>query len=340
MIPSFGMGPILVWSSWGRERKKRGERPVQQTPPTIAIGRTDLRVTALGLGTWQWGDRYWRFGGEYALADVESAYRVSREAGIDFFDTAEIYGRGKSENILGALVGRDQGPVVVATKFAPLPTRWTARHVTQALDASLKRLGMPRVDLYQIHWPYTLMRIDMLMNALADQVEAGKVRAVGVSNYSVRQMRQAHAVLARRGIPLASNQVHYSLLHRAPERNGVLTACLELDVRLIAYSPLEQGILTGKYHHGTRPPGGSRGVRGAYRPSALRASLPVIQRLETIGVAHGGKTTGQVALNWLMRRGALPIPGAKTAAQAAANAGSLGWDLTDEELAQLDKLKI
>jgi aryl-alcohol dehydrogenase-like predicted oxidoreductase len=313
---------------------------VQQTPQTITIGRTDLRVTPIGLGTWQWGDGYWRYGGEYGQSDVEEAYRVSREAGIDFFDTAEIYGRGKSESILGALVARDQGPVVVATKFAPYPSRWTARHVGQALDASLKRLGMPRVDLYQIHWPYTLMRIDMLMNTLADQVEAGKVRAVGVSNYSARQMRQAHAVLARRGLPLASNQVHYSLLHRAPEQSGVLAACRELEVRLIAYSPLEQGILTGKYHHGAQPPGGTRSMRGAYRPSALRASLPLIQRLETIGTAHGGKTPSQVALNWLIRRGALPIPGAKTATQAAANAGTCGWDLTDEEFAQLDTLKI
>jgi aryl-alcohol dehydrogenase-like predicted oxidoreductase len=245
---------------------------MQQTLPTISIGRTDLRVAPLGLGTWQWGDRYWRFGGEYGLPDVEDAYRVSREAGIDFFDTAEIYGRGKSESILGALIGRDKGPVVVATKFAPLPTRWTAGHVAQSLDASLKRLGLPRVDLYQIHWPYTLMRIDMLMNALADQVEAGKVRAVGVSNYSVRQMSQAYAVLARRGIPLASNQVQYSLLHRAPERNGVLMACRDLDVRLITYSPLAQGILTGKYRRGTPPPAGIRRVRGPFRASALRAS--------------------------------------------------------------------
>lgn len=325
----------------------------QQILPPIAIGKTDLRVAPLGVGTWQWGDRYWRFGGAYGLPDVEAAYRVSRAAGINFFDTAEMYGRGTSERILGALVGRDGrdqaqgqnpvpavGTVVVATKFAPLPTRWTARHVAQALDASLKRLSLPQVDLYQIHWPYSLMSIDLLMNALADQVEAGKVRAVGVSNYSARQMRQAHAVLARRGLPLASNQVHYSLLHRAPERNGVLMASRELDVRLIAYSPLEQGILTGKYHHGTPPPGGFRGVRGAYRPSALRAALPLIERLETIGAANDGKTPSQVALNWLMRRGVLPIPGAKTAAQAAANAGALGWDLTDEELAQLDRLQI
>jgi aryl-alcohol dehydrogenase-like predicted oxidoreductase len=314
---------------------------VQQTLPTISIGRTDLRVAPLGVGTWQWGDAgYWRFGGAYGLPDVEDAYRVSREAGVDFFDTAEIYGSGESERILGALVQRDQGRVFVATKFAPFPNRWTTRHVAQALDASLKRLGLQQVDLYQIHWPYTLLRIDMLMNALADQVEAGKVRAVGVSNYSVRQMRQAHAVLARRGIPLASNQVQYSLLHRAPERNGVLTACHDLDVRLIAYSPLAQGILTGKYHHGTPPPAGIRRVRGPFRASALRASLPLIQRLEQIGAAHGGKTPSQVALNWLMRRGALPIPGAKTAAQATTNMGALGWDLIDEEVTQLTMLKI
>src|SRR5262249_49466275 len=252
----------------------------------------------------------------------------------------ELCGRRTAARTRGALVGRGQGPGVVATKFAPLPSRWTARHVAQALDASLKRLGLPRVDLYQIHWPYSFMRIDMLMNALADQVEVGKVGAVGVSNYAVRQMHQAHAVLAHRGISLASNQVHYSLLHRAPDRNGVLMACRELDVRLIAYSPLEQGILTGKYHHGTPSPGGLRGVVGAYRPSALRASLPLMQCLEKIGAAHGGKTSSQVALNWLLRRGALPIPGAKTAAQAAANAGALGWDLTDDEVAQLTMLKL
>jgi aryl-alcohol dehydrogenase-like predicted oxidoreductase len=134
--------------------------------------------------------------------------------------------------------------------------------------------------------------------------------------------------------------MHYSLLHRAPERNGVLMACRELDVRLIAYSPLEQGILTDKYHQGTPPPGGFRGLVGAYRPSALCASLPLIQRLEAIGAAHGGKTPSQVALNWLIRRGALPISGAKTAAQAVANAGALGWGLSDEEVAQLTVLQI
>jgi aryl-alcohol dehydrogenase-like predicted oxidoreductase len=310
-----------------------------ETIQSVALGRSGLAVSALGVGTWQWGDaQFWQYGKDYGRPDVEEAYRVSRAAGITFFDTAEIYGRGASEAILGELIRTDDTSVVVATKFAPLPGRLSARTVTRALDASLTRLGMNRVDLYQIHWPYTVISIDGLMHALADQVEAGTIRAVGVSNFSARQMRRAHAVLAGRGIPLASNQVHYSLLHRNPERNGVLTTCRELDVLLIAYSPLEQGVLTGKYHGGARVAGARRFFTPAMRPAALRRSAPLIERLRQIGAAHGGKSAAQVALNWLMRQGTVPIPGAKNATQAAANAGALGWQITDEELEQLSAI--
>jgi aryl-alcohol dehydrogenase-like predicted oxidoreductase len=311
---------------------------VGRIPETIALGASPLHVSALGVGTWQWGDRTtWRFGTDYARADCEAAYASSRAASITFFDTAEVYGLGASETILGALVRKDPAPVVVATKFAPLPGRLTVASVGRALAASLRRLGLPAVDLYQVHWPFTLLSLDALMLALADQVEAGRVRAVGVSNFSARQTERAHTVLARRGIPLASNQVSYSLLHREPERNGVLEACRQLDVRLIAYSPLSQGALSGKYHEGT-PVRGSRRMMAPFRPAALHASAPLIQRMREIGAAHGGKTPAQVALNWLMCRGALPIPGAKNAAQAAANAGALGWELTDDEYAQLSAL--
>ena len=307
-------------------------------PETVALGASPLRVSPLGVGTWQWGDRsIWRFGTDYTRTDCEAAYASSRAAGITFFDTAEVYGRGTSETILGALVRKDPAPVVVATKFAPLPGRLTPASVGRALEASLRRLGLPAVDLYQVHWPFTLLSLDALMLALADQVEAGRVRAVGVSNFSARQMERARTVLARRGIPLASNQVSYSLLHRDPERNGVLEACRQLDVRLIAYSPLSQGALSGKYHEGT-PVRGPRRVMAPFRSAALHASAPLIQRMREIGAAHGGKTPAQVALNWLMCRGALPIPGAKSAAQAAANAGALGWELTDDEYAQLSAL--
>lgn len=310
-----------------------------ETLQSVALGKSGLTVSALGIGTWQWGDaRFWQYGKDYGRADVDEAYRASRAAGVTFFDTAEIYGRGISETILGALVRTDDTSVVVATKFAPLPGRVSARTLARALDASLTRLGMNRVDLYQVHWPYTVISIDALMHALADQVEAGSIRAVGVSNFSASQMQRAHAVLAGRGIPLASNQVHYSLLHRNPERNGVLTACRDLDVRLIAYSPLEQGVLTGKYHGGVRVAGARRLMTRALRYSALQRSAPLIDRLRQVGAAHGGKSPAQVALNWLMRQGTVPIPGAKNATQAAANAGAMGWQITDDELEQLSAI--
>ena len=177
------------------------------------------------------------------------------------------------------------------------------------------------------------------MNALADAVEAGKVRAIGVSNYGERKLRRAHAILARRGLPLAANQVHYSLLHRAPERNGVLASCRELDVRLVAYSPLEQGILTGKYHRGEGHASAARRLYAGRHLRRLEASRPLIALLERIGAAHD-KTPGQVALRWLIQQGAVPIPGAKNAAQATANAGALGWALSDRELMALSETRI
>jgi aryl-alcohol dehydrogenase-like predicted oxidoreductase len=304
---------------------------------TVAIGKTELKVPPLGLGTWQWGDTgMWQYGTGYTRGDVEAAYRESRAAGITLFDTAEIYGRGLSETMLGPLVQAERNEVTVATKFAPWPYRLTASTLPRALDASLKRLGLAQVDLYQIHWPWgAMISIERLMNALADQVEQGKVRAVGVSNYTEKQMRRAHAALARRGVALASNQVEYSLLRRKPERNGVLAACRELDVRLIAYSPLAKGALTGKYHQAGATVGGMRRRNRLFSPAGLHASAPLIAVMTKIGEAHGGKTPAQVALNWLIHQGALPIPGAKNAAQAASNAGALGWDLTDEEFEQI-----
>jgi aryl-alcohol dehydrogenase-like predicted oxidoreductase len=171
------------------------------------------------------------------------------------------------------------------------------------------------------------------MDALADAVEAGLTRAVGVSNYSPDQMRRAHAALAKRGVALASNQVEYSLLHREPERNGLVALCRELGVTLIAYSPLAKGLLTGKYTPDNPPPG-ARG-RMAGRDYLARIQS-LIGQLRTIGEAHGGKTPSQVALNWLICKDSLPIPGAKNVRQVQENAGALGWRLTEDEVARLD----
>lgn len=300
----------------------------------ISLGSTGIQISPMGIGTWAWGDTwFWQYGkGGYSDADLEAAYQASLAHGITFFDTAEMYGFGQSERLLGQFAHRAGWPAVIATKFFPLP--WRVSHVSfrSALRRSLDRLGLPCVDLYQMHWPFPPVSIDRWMDAMADAVQAGLIRAVGVSNYSVEQTRRAHAALARRGIPLASNQVSYSLLDRSPEKSGLLALCRQLDVTIIAYSPLAQGLLTGKYTP-QNPPPGLRGLR--YR-QALSRIQPLIDELRAIGQRHDGRTPAQVALNWTIAKGAVPIPGAKTARQAVDNTGALGWRLTEAEVAGLD----
>lgn len=301
----------------------------------VTLGRTDIRVSALGIGAWQWGDRFfWGYGGGYGDAELRNAFELTLDAGINFIDTAEMYGPHTSERKLGELLRSKNAPVVMATKFFPLPWRWRRGDLGRALRGSLKRLGLPRVDLYQTHWPFGPAAIETWMEAMADAVHDGLIRAVGVSNYSVEQMRRAHDTLSRRGVALTSNQVEYSLLERSPERTGLLTACKELGVTLIAYSPLAKGVLSGKYTPDNPPPGMRR---QRYNRERLAAVRPLIGLIKEVGQAHGGKTPSQVALNWLMVKGALPIPGAKNARQAQDNAGALGWRLADSEVAALDE---
>jgi aryl-alcohol dehydrogenase-like predicted oxidoreductase len=292
----------------------------------------------MGVGTWQWGDTFvWQYGRGYGEADLRAAYEAALAAGQTFFDTAEIYGLGRSERFLGEFMhapGAAAGLVRVATKFAPLPWRLTRGSLVRALRASLRRLQLPTVDLYQIHAPTPLVKIETLMEGLADAVEAGLTRAVGVSNFNREQTERAHAALARRGVPLASNQVHYSLLNRQVEYAGLLARCAALGVTLIAYSPLEMGMLTGKYTP-DQPPAGSRGRR--YSRDYLVRLQPFIARLRALGQAHGERSPAQVALNWTLCKGTFPIPGAKNAQQVQQNAGALGWRLTPAEVAELDE---
>ncbi len=203
---------------------------------SVPLGKTDIRIPPLGIGCWQWGDRFiWGYGGgTYSDTDIRAAFDAAIAGGVNFFDSAEIYGFGRSETLLGQFISETNANVIVATKFAPLPWRLTRGSLRGRLEKSLKRLGLARVDLYQVHFPMPPIPVETWADALADVVEAGLTRAVGVSNYSTAQMRRAHKVLAQRGIPLASNQVEYSLLNRAPERNGLLDACRELGVTLIA----------------------------------------------------------------------------------------------------------
>ena len=301
----------------------------------VTLGATEIPISPLGIGTWAWGDKLvWGYGKGYTDADLEDAFRTSVEAGITFFDTAEIYGWGRSERLLGQFARTHGQPVVIATKFFPYPWRVRKGALMRALRGSLRRLGLARVDLYQVHWPFPPRSVETWVDALADAVEAGLARAVGVSNYNLEQTRRAHAVLSQRGIPLASNQVQFSLIHRDPEQDGLLSLCQDLNITLIAYSPLGMGMLTGKYTP-ERPPGGARGRR--YNREFLRRLQSLIALMREIGEGHGGKTPAQVALNWVMCKGAVPIVGAKNRAQAEENAGALGWRLTPEEVAALDR---
>ena len=309
-----------------------------QSELTINLGE-DLRVLPLGIGAWAWGTtRLWGYGKEYDRQDVGDAFRASLGEGVTLLDTAEIYGNGASERIIGELLregGFEETPVI-ATKFAPLPYRLSPKSLLDAVDKSLQRLGIETIDLYQIHFPNPFLKIEGLMDALAETVRQGKVRQVGVSNYGVEQMKRAHDRLASHDIRLASNQVEYSLFQRAPETNGVLEACRDLDVTLIAYSPIAQGLLTGKYNPGDRPSGLVRRFGKSFGEKNLRKIEPVVNILREIGEAHK-KQPAQVALNWLVTsKNVLPIPGAKNERQARQNAGALGWSLTGEEAERLD----
>jgi aryl-alcohol dehydrogenase-like predicted oxidoreductase len=214
----------------------------------------------------------WGYGRSYGASDVEAAFQVSLAARVDLFDTAEVYGRGLSERLLVRVARATGQPVVLATKFMPYPWRLVRDSLPRALRGSLARLGVERVDLYQVYWPLPTISVESWVQALA--VAAGFTRAAGVSNYGLEQMRRSHWALAKRGVGLASNQVRYSLLDRTPERSGLVAASREHDVTPIAYSSLAQGLLTGKYTLSIHLPGplgcaAAIGTRRASSPSSL-----------------------------------------------------------------------
>ena len=308
---------------------------------TITLGQSSIAVPPLCIGTWAWGDKlFWSYGSDYDEKQLKEAFHAALEAGTTFFDTAEIYGLGLSEELLGQFMKQSDKPAIIATKFGPLPWRFTAQSVSDALTDSLKRLQVEQVALYQVHWPFSfLMSQETLMNALADEVQRGRIGAVGVSNYSAQQMQEAHQILARRGVPLAVNQVRYSLLTRQVESSGITATAKQLGVTLLAYSPLAQGRLTGKYRpDSSEKPTGARSFDPQFSKAGLEKIEPVVALLRQIGEKRD-RTPAQVALNWLISQGnVVAISGAKTAQQVQQNAGSLGWKLDNDEIAELEQI--
>jgi len=306
------------------------------TEKYIPLGKTAINISPIGLGLMQWGDiKLPDENNAQVSKDIQEIFKVTLGAGINFFDTAEMYGNGRSEINLGKCLKDISSNIVVATKFMPFPWRLTKGELRSALLRSLKRLGLTHVDLYQVHWPIPPVSIKSWMDAMSDVVNDGLIRAVGVSNYSPAQTTIAFEALDKHHIPLASNQVKYSLLDRHPEHSGLVELCRKLDITIIAYSPLEKGILTGKYTS-NNVPSDFRSWR--YNKTYLTKIEPLLYMLHEIGEAHASMTPARVALNWLICKRAVPIPGARKMVQAQENAGSLGWRLSDEDINRLDKI--
>jgi aryl-alcohol dehydrogenase-like predicted oxidoreductase len=288
----------------------------------------------IGIGTWAWGDRlYWNYGHGYSEKDLKDAFYWLIKSGIHFFDTAEVYGQGSSERMLGSFLAESGQPIKIATKFMPLPWRLSRKALLRALRKSLRRLGVASVDLYQIHMPLPPVTVETWMAAMAEAFQDGLIQAVGVSNYDREQMQRAYDALLGEGIKLASNQVEYHLLNRKAEKSGLLKQSQDLGVRLIAYSPLASGMLSGKYTP-ENPPEGIRANR--YNRAMLGKVQPLIRMLQKIGGEHEGKTPAQVALNWVICKGFIPIPGVKNLEQAQMNIDVLDWRLSEAEVSRLD----
>ncbi len=312
-------------------------------PDRHILGGSEVSIPPLGVGTWAWGDRStWGMGGYDAgltRASIAEAWNASIDAGVTLFDTAETYGGGESERIIGQLVAGDPGraaSAVIATKFMPMPWKvQVERSLLKSLRASLDRLGLPAVDLYQIHGPISLRSHAALADALAAAHGEGLVKAVGVSNYSAQETRSMAAALGKNDMQLATNQIEFSLLRRSPETGGLLAACAESGVLPLAYSPIGQGRLTGKYSTANPPPG-----KRQFSNHPMAVVEAVVAELRGVGEKHGGKLPSQVALNWVMTKGAVPIPGAKNRRQAEENAGALGWSMDEEDVSRLDAVSL
>ncbi len=267
--------------------------------------------------------------------------QAALDGGINWFDTAELYGAGVSERSLATALkaaGVTDGKVVVATKWFPLMR--TAGSIPRTIADRLRFLDGFSVDLYMVHQPYGFSSPEAEMEAMADLVEAGKIRSVGVSNFNAAQMRRAHAALAKRGLPLAVNQVYYSLLKRDIETNGVLETAKELGVTIIAYTPLEMGLLSGKYHQDRQLLASQPFYRRWLMQRRVERSRPLVSALKEIGERYQA-TSAQVALNWVIHsqgETVVTIPGATKVYQAQEAAGAMKFCLAEDEIARLSEL--
>jgi aryl-alcohol dehydrogenase-like predicted oxidoreductase len=310
------------------------------------LGKSDIKITPIGLGCWQFSKRgnmagkFWPSLDDELIRDI---VRISLEGGINWFDTAEVYGHGASEKILSkSLVdlGKKPGDVFIATKWWPMFR--TASNIIKTIDIRLACLNPFPIDLYQIHQPYGFSNEVKEMEAMAKLVQAKKIRHVGVSNFSASKMRSAWETLQKSGINLLTNQVQYSLLNRKIETNGVMDAARELGITIIAYSPLAQGMVTGKFHDNPEllKNIGFRKYSSMFKPKGMEKSRPVTELVKKLALKYQ-VTPSQVALNWLINFHSdtvVAIPGATKAKHAEENTGAMKFKLSTDDMKLLDEV--
>ncbi|MEM2931580.1 MAG: aldo/keto reductase [Nitrososphaerota archaeon] len=297
------------------------------------LGRTGLKISQIGIGSWQIGSKYWGWGREYSEQETIDAIRRAIELGINFIDTAEMYGDGESERIIGKAIKNMRDNVVIATKV--WPTHLTYDGVLKACERSIQRLGVDIIDLYQIHWPNPLIPLSQTMRAMEKLVKEGKIRYIGVSNFSLKKLIQAQEAL--RNNEIVSNQVKYNMVERDAEKE-LLPFAEKNKITIIAYSPLAQGLLTGKYGPENRPQDNIRKINILFDKENLKRLQPLISILREIA-SRRGKTPAQVALNWLIRKKeVVAIPGVKRQSQAEENAGAADFSLSEDELRMIESV--
>ena len=310
------------------------------------LGRTGITVTPIGLGCWQFSKQK-NMAGKFwpELEDdlIERVVSLSLEGGINWFDTAEAYGNGASEKALSKALlaaGKKPGDVFIATKW--MPVLRFASNITKTIDARIKALAPYPIDLYQIHNPWSFSNEISEMDAMAELVDRKLIKTIGVSNFTAQKMKNAWESLDKKGIPLASNQVRYNLLDRKIESNGVLELAKKLGITIIAYSPLAQGLVTGKFHDNPEliKNIGYRKYTSLFKPQGLEKSRPVIVLVKELALKYN-VTPSQVALNWLIHYHdgtVVAIPGATKEIHVKENTGAMSFRLSDEDMVRLDKV--
>eukprot|EP00890_Picochlorum_soloecismus_P004810 jgi/Picsp_1/532/NSC_00529-R1_aldo keto reductase family protein len=307
-----------------------------------------FKSSPIGFGTWAWGNKLlWGYD-EEADKELQEVFDLVVSNGINLFDTADSYGTGKlngrSEYLLGKFTNEYPGSdrvkkqIHIATKLAAYPWRLTPSQWVQACKSSLDRLGKEKISLVQLHWStanYAPVQERLMWDGLVAMYEAGLVDAVGLSNYGPKQLNKIHKYLSAKGVPLSSVQIQYSLLSRGKIQQDAKAACDDLGLAMIAYSPLGLGMLTGKYRGGNKD-NYPTGPRGFLFNQILPGADPLLQIMTEIADRRK-KSLSQVAINWCVCKGTVPIPGAKNLVQARENLGSIGWKLGDGEVRALEE---